>query len=102
MATSSKSRLTYAIGLFNGPRNSFGDFNSAKDLIGYFNARPFLESEGLEALKYFNIGGSFDAGYQSNNNPPQPTFFETANDQTTGTGAIAALSDILALQQQRG
>ena len=92
-----KGRLTYAMGLFNGPRNSFGDFNSAKDLIGYVNARPFLEFEGLEALKYFNIGGSFDAGYQSNNNTPQPTFFETANDQTTGTGAIAVSPTFLHL-----
>jgi phosphate-selective porin OprO and OprP len=92
-----KGRLTYAMGVFNGPRNSFGDFNSAKDLIGYLNARPFLESEGLEALKYFNIGGSFDAGYQSNNNTPQPTYFETANDQTSGTGAIGVSPTFLHL-----
>jgi phosphate-selective porin OprO and OprP len=92
-----KGSLTYAIGLFNGPRNSFGDFNSAKDVIGYVNARPFLEAEGLEALKYFNIGGSFDAGYQSNNNTPQPTYFETANDQATGTGAIGVSPTFLHL-----
>ncbi len=92
-----QGKLTYAAGVFNGPRNSFGDFNSAKDLIGYLNARPFLDSEEVEALKYFNIGGSFDAGYQSNNNTPQPTYFETANDQATGTGAIGVSPTFLHL-----
>jgi len=80
-------RLSYAVGAYNGPRNSFGDFNSAKDLIGNINLRPFLESERFPALNYFNIGGSWDVGYQSNNNTPQPTYFETANDQATGANA---------------
>ena len=51
----------------------------------------------LEALRYFNIGGSFDAGYQSNNNTPQPTYFETANDQTSGSGAISVSPTFLHL-----
>jgi phosphate-selective porin OprO and OprP len=91
------NRLSYAVGAYNGPRNSFGDFNAAKDLIGIINSRPFLESEQFPALKYFNIGGSWDVGYQSNNNTPQPTFFETANDQTNGTGAIAVSPTFLHL-----
>ena len=74
-------RLSYAVGLFNGDRRSFQDFNSAKDIIGYVNSRPFLKSERFKALNYFNIGASYDVGYQ-NNNPPQPVYFETANDQT--------------------
>ncbi len=75
------NRVTYAVGAFNGPRRSFQDFNSAKDLIGYFNTRPFLKSERFKALNYLNLGGSFDVGYQDNA-PPQPIFFQTANDQT--------------------
>ena len=76
-----KDRLSYAAGLFNGPRRSFQDLNSAKDIIGNITYRPFLHSERFEALKYLNIGGSWDVGYQDNN-PPQPVYFETANDQT--------------------
>ncbi len=91
-----KGRFTYATGVYNGPRNSFGDFDSAKDLIGYFSARPFLESQQFEALKYFNIGGSFDVGYE-NNPTPQPTYFETANDQTGSNGATGVSPTFLHL-----
>jgi phosphate-selective porin OprO and OprP len=90
-------RLSYAIGIYNGPRNSFGDFNASKDLIGIINSRPFLASERFPSLRYFNIGGSWDVGYQSNNNTPQPTFFETANDQTSGNGAVAVSPTFLHL-----
>ncbi len=75
------SRVSYATGLYNGPRRSFQDLNSAKDIIGNVTIRPFLNSERFKALNYFNIGGSWDVGYQ-NNSPPQPVYFETANDQT--------------------
>ena len=61
-----EGRLGYAVGIFNGPRNSFQDYNGAKDFIGYVNSRPFLTSETFTALKYLNIGGSFDVGYQNN------------------------------------
>lgn len=82
-----KDQLSYAAGLFNGPRRSFQDTNSAKDIVGNITWRPFLLSDRFKALNYFNIGGSWDVGYQDNN-PPQPVYFETANDQTAGTGAI--------------
>ncbi len=78
-----EGRLGYATGIFNGPRRSFGDFNSAKDFIGYVNSRPFLKSESLKALNYLNIGGSFDVGYQ--NNPTQPPILTTANDETSAS-----------------
>ena len=81
---------------YNGPRRSFGDFNSAKDIIGNVTMPALPQSEQFEALKYLNIGGSWDWGYE-NNFPPQPIFFETANDQTaSGTGA-SALADVLRL-----
>ena len=38
-------RVSYATGVYNGPRRSFQDFNSAKDLIGTVTARPWLNSE---------------------------------------------------------
>ncbi len=75
------SRIGTVLGVFNGPRRSFQDYSSNKDLVGYFNARPFLKSERFKALNYLNIGGSFDVGYE-NNSVPEPILFETANDQT--------------------
>ena len=83
-----KNRLGYAAGLYNGPRRDFNDTNSDKDLFLYLNTRPFLESETLTALKYLNIGGGVNGGFE--NNPTQPTSFTTANDQTTpGSNAVA-------------
>ena len=91
------SRLSYATGIYNGPRRSFQDFNSAKDLIGTVTARPWLNSENLPALKYMNLGGSWDVGYETNS-PTQPTYFQTANDQTT-TGALSLSPTFLALNK---
>ena len=78
-----EGRLGYAAGIFNGPRNSFQDFNGAKDFIAYVNSRPFLTSETFKALNYLNMGGSFEVGYQ--NNPTQPPILTTANDETAAT-----------------
>ena len=78
-----EGRLGYAAGIFNGPRNSFQDYNGAKDFIGYVNSRPFLKSETFKALNYLNLGGSFDVGYQ--NDPTQPSILTTANDQASAS-----------------
>ncbi len=78
-----KGRLGYAMGIYNGPRRSFADFNGAKDAIGYVNSRPFLTSQRFPALNYLNLGGSFDVGYQ--NDPVQPAILTTANDETTAS-----------------
>ena len=83
-----ENRLSYATGVFNGPRRSFGNLNSAVDSIGNVTWRPFLKSERFTALNYLNLGGSWDVGYQDNF-PPQPTFYETANDQTSSVPAQA-------------
>ena len=82
-----EGRLGYALGVFNGPRRSFQDFNSAKDVIGYFNTRPFLKSETYKVLNYLNVGGSWDVGYQ--NNPTQPNALRTANDQTPNLAVVS-------------
>ncbi len=81
-----KNQLSYATGIYNGPRRSFQNLNSAVDNIGNVTWRPFLLSDRFTALNYLNIGGSWDVGYQDNF-PPQPVFFETANDQTTSVPA---------------
>ncbi len=80
-----KGRLGYAMGMYNGQRRSFEDTNSGKDFIGYINSRPFLTSERFKALNYWNLGGSWDLGYQ--NNPMVPDQVRTANDDTTAAGA---------------
>jgi phosphate-selective porin OprO and OprP len=81
-------RLGYSVGVYNGPRRSFQDFNSAKDVIGYLNARPFLKSERYKALNYLNIGGSWDVGYQQDS-PTQPNALRTANDQSPNAAAVS-------------
>lgn len=84
-----EGRVGYSVGVFNGPRRSFEDFNSAKNVIGYLNSRPFLKSETYKALNYLNIGGSWNVGYQ--NNPLGPASLRTANDQSTAS-SVAGLS----------
>ncbi len=89
-----ENRLSYAAGIFNGPRRSFEDFNSDKDLFLHFNARPFLTSEALPALKYLNLGGGVNGGYEKNS--LQPTAFRTANDQSTSAAASSLSPTFLA------
>jgi phosphate-selective porin OprO/OprP len=85
-------RAEYAIGAFNGPRRSFQDFNSDKDLYLFYNMRPWQNSESLKALNYLNIGGA--ANFGNENNPLQPNGFSTANDQTSNATNIAGLSPV--------
>jgi phosphate-selective porin OprO/OprP len=78
-------RADYAIGVFDGPRNSYEDFNDAKDIMGYVNTRPFLrdDNEGF-LLRDLNIGGSFAYGVQDN--PLVPRSLRTAsNASNAGT-----------------
>ncbi len=78
-------RLDYAVGVFNGPRNSFEDFNESKDVIGYLNARPFGEREEGALLRNLNVGGSF--AYGSQDNPLQPRAFRTASNASNAGAA---------------
>ncbi|ODT96868.1 MAG: hypothetical protein ABS79_07780 [Planctomycetes bacterium SCN 63-9] len=64
-------RLDYAAGIFTGPRNSFEDTNSAKDFMGYVNARPFQNSRSLSFLRDLNVGTSVDYGRQDQVAVPQ-------------------------------
>lgn len=73
----------YAIGVYNGQRNGFLSNSDSKDVAGYFNLRPFMNS-GSEALERIDVGASFDVGHQ--NNPAaagSPTVLRT-NVATSG------------------
>jgi phosphate-selective porin OprO and OprP len=72
--------LEYYVGVFNGARRSFNDFNNSKDAFGLVNFKPFLLS-GPDWLKQLNITGSVNGGSQ--HNPVQPVNLTTANDQST-------------------
>lgn len=80
------NQLHYAVGLFNGARRSFQDFNNGKDLYAYLNTRPFLNTN-VEPLRQLNLGGSFNFGHE--HNPLQPILLQTANDQTAGNQAAS-------------
>jgi phosphate-selective porin OprO/OprP len=61
--------FVYKIGIFDGPRNSYGDYNNSKDVMGLFEARPFrlLASDSKQKpWTDFSVGGSFDVGQQDN------------------------------------
>jgi phosphate-selective porin OprO/OprP len=88
-----KRSLDYAVGVFDGPRNQQVDFNAAKDVIAYVDARPFQEVTALPALKWFNLGGSFDYGNQ--NNAVYPTALRTSVSGTNNPGAFNAAPSFL-------
>jgi phosphate-selective porin OprO/OprP len=78
-------RLDYAVGVFNGPRNSFEDFNESKDVMSYLNFRPFGEQEEGRLLRNLNLGGSFTYGTQDN--PLVPRAFRTASNASNASAA---------------
>lgn len=82
--------MEYFVGAFNGPRRSFNDFNNSKDVLSFFNFRPFVNTD-VGWLKYLNIGGSIGGGSQRN--PIQPPALTTANDQSpTSSTAVVNVS----------
>jgi phosphate-selective porin OprO/OprP len=87
-----KERLEYAVGMFDGPRNSYQDFNYAKDVMGLIDYKPFYQTDG--PLKNWGFGGSLDHGLQ--NNPAVPAVLRTstsgspnATTATSGDNLIA-------------
>ncbi|MFO0959358.1 MAG: porin [Isosphaeraceae bacterium] len=55
-------RLDYAIGGFNGHLSGLADNNPNQEAVGYFNARPFLQSEAFPALRHLYVGASGSIG----------------------------------------
>ena len=84
------NRLEYAVGIFDGPRNSFEDYNTSKDVVAFLNFIPFINSDG--PLKNLNVGGSVDFGNQ--NNPIQPAVLRTStNASSQGLSPQSAPND---------
>ena len=78
-----QKQLDYAVGVFDGPRNSYEDFNDPKDVMAFVNGRPFERDEG-SFLQFLNVGGSFSYGMQDN--PTVPRTWRTAsNASNSGT-----------------
>jgi phosphate-selective porin OprO/OprP len=74
--------------MFNGPRNSFEDFNDAQNITAYLNARPFGQSERFAFLRHLNLGGSVEAGEQDN--PAVPQAIRTAVNAGLSNGSSTA------------
>jgi phosphate-selective porin OprO/OprP len=66
-------KLDYALGVFNGSRNSFEDPDGNRDVVGFVNTRPFQDMEHLPALRFLNLGASATFGRQ--NQSPSPSSF---------------------------
>ena len=46
-----EGRLDWAIGGFNGHLTGLADNNPNQEAVGYFNPRPFLDSDRFPALR---------------------------------------------------
>jgi phosphate-selective porin OprO/OprP len=67
-----EGRLDYAIGGFNGHLSGVADNNPNQEAVGYFNLRPFLESDRFPALHHLNVGASGAIGQTERNEAPLP------------------------------
>lgn len=77
--------MEYFVGVFNGPRRDFQDFNNSKDVFTFLNFRPFVNTD-INWLKYLNISGSVNGGNQRN--PVQPNALTTGNDQSPSAAVV--------------
>jgi phosphate-selective porin OprO and OprP len=92
-----ENRLEYAVGIFDGPRNSYQDFNNSKDIMAFLDYRPFFQTKS--ALKFLSVGGSVDAGRE--NNPLVPAQLRgsaNASSNTLATGSGDSLIVVPFLQ----
>ncbi len=83
-------RVDYAVGVFNGGRNSFESQNNGVDVVGYVNARPFQESGTLRFARFLNVGTSVAYGRQDQN-PSPATLRIGAGSPDTNTPSIATV-----------
>jgi phosphate-selective porin OprO and OprP len=88
-----QSRLEYAVGIFDGPRNSYQDFNNAKDVMAFVDYRPFYQTES--ALKFFSVGGSVDEGKE--NNPLVPAELRGSANASSNTLATGSGDSLIAV-----
>ena len=88
---SEDGRLDWALGGFNGHLSGVTDNNPDLAAVGYFNARPFMNSEAYPALRQLNIGASGSLGQVVRDEAPLPlrTSVQAAENDATTTGASA-------------
>ena len=79
-----KEKLDYAVGIYNGARNSLIDVSDGKDIASFLTYRPFGDRKDT-LLENFNIGGSVFGGNQRQT--PVPQTFRTVVP-TTGNAAV--------------
>jgi phosphate-selective porin OprO and OprP len=85
------SRLDWAVGGFNGHLAGVADNNPDQSAVGYFNFRPFLNSDEYPALRFLNIGASGALGQVVRNEVPLPlrTSVQAAENDEGTTDASA-------------
>lgn len=83
-------RLDYAVGTFNGSRNSFESLNNSLDLVSYINARPFQQAESWPLLRFLNVGSSIAFGRQDQS-PVPATFRVGAGSPDANIPSIATV-----------
>ena len=88
------NRMEYAIGAFDGARNSYQPYKNTPDAIGFLNFKPFEQVTDPDAplafLRDLSIGGSADWGNE--NNPLTPAVLRTSTNASnagiTSTSAV--------------
>ena len=80
------------LGGFSGHLSGVTDNNPDQSVVGYFNLRPFLNSENYPALGHLNIGASGSLGQVVRDEAPLPlrTSVQTAENDGAVTDASAA------------
>lgn len=89
-----EGRLQYAVGGFDGRLIGIADDNTTRDVVGYLNARPFLNSERFAALRHLNIGGSIFGGRQVLPNADGPLPLRTSLQSSENDEASQAASAV--------
>jgi len=90
-----EERVDYAVAVVNGPRNSYYDSNSAKDVLGYVNIRPFHNNPNLQIFRNLNVGASVGFGHQNQN--ANPVAFRTSTSASGSAGNFDAAPSFLEL-----
>ncbi len=78
------NRVEYAIGAFDGARNSYQAYKNTPDAIGFVNFKPFEQAappSRWSFLRDFNFGGSADWGNE--NNPLTPAVLRTSTNASS-------------------
>ncbi len=88
-------RIEYAVGGFNGARNSYQPYKNTPDAIAFLNIKPFEQVKDPEAplafLRDLSFGGSGDWGNE--NNPLTPAVLRTStNASSSGITSTSAVN----------